>query len=63
MYRLVRSTERGELRTLEYEFSGTGNCRWQFDTAASGQIVAWRYPDPQVTAVRWQLRGHELYAA
>ena len=43
--RLVRSFRSGNVLTLEYEFSGAGNCRWQFDTSASGRIVAWRYPD------------------
>ena len=48
--RLVRSTDRGAIRTLEYEFSGAGNCRWQFDAAASGEIVAWRYPDAKAAS-------------
>ena len=50
MDRLVRSTDRGDVRTLEFEFSGAGNCRWQFDAAASGQIIGWRYPDAKAAS-------------
>lgn len=43
--RLVRSTDRDGLHTHEYAYSAAGRCRWEFDVSASGQILAWRYPD------------------
>jgi hypothetical protein len=46
MNRLTRVTEAPGTRTLHHEFSGAGNCRWEFDVVATtGRIVAWRYPD------------------
>jgi hypothetical protein len=46
MNRLTKVTEASGTRTQHHELSGAGNCRWEFDVAATtGRIVAWRYPD------------------
>ena len=44
--RIVGTKDHGVFQTIQYSFSGTGNCRWEFDIdVQSRRIQSWRYPD------------------
>ncbi|MDT8999770.1 hypothetical protein RQP53_10870 [Paucibacter sp. APW11] len=42
---LLSSTRREGVETRDYALTAAGHCRWQFDLAPTGEILAWRYPD------------------